>query len=138
MQTDPVLSTLDKDKNKKISEDEVSPQRGGSSSQRPRRGLSIMRMMKANSALDADESGSIEESEIKNAVVVFQKLDANRDEKLTEEEAGRKSMGPQNTSAAYSSAIAIDFEGQRQYVQFLGTTVAGVSSADGRIYYRTE
>jgi outer membrane protein assembly factor BamB len=163
METDPVLSTLDKDRNKeisaeemaaaptalialdknqdgKISEDEVSPQRGDGGGQgnrpRQRRGLGIMRMMKANSALDADESGTIEEGEIKNAVAALQKLDTNRDGKLTEEEAGMKSMGPQNTGAAYSSAIAIDFGGQRQYVQFLAATVAGFAAADGKLLWR--
>jgi outer membrane protein assembly factor BamB len=163
MQIDPVLSALDQDHNKeistdeigaaptilkvldknqdgKISEDEVSPQRGDGGSEgnrpRPRRGPGIMRMMKANSALDADESGTIEEAEIKNAAVALKKLDENNDGKLTEEEAGMRYMGPQNTGAAYSSAIAIDFGGQRQYVQFLGMTVAGVSAADGKLLWR--
>jgi outer membrane protein assembly factor BamB len=163
MQTDPVLSTLDKDRNKeisaeeiaaapaalkaldknqdgKISEDEVTPQRGDGGGEgnrpRPRRGPGIMRMMKANAALDADASGAIEEAEIMNAAVALQKLDANRDGKLTEEEAGMRYMGPQNTGAAYSSAIAMDFEGQRQYVQFFGMTVAGVAAADGKLLWR--
>jgi outer membrane protein assembly factor BamB len=163
MQTDPVLSTLDKDRNKeisaeeiaaapaalkaldknqdgKISEDEVTPQRGDGGGEgnrpRPRRGPGIMRMMKANAALDADASGAIEEAEIMNAAVALQKLDANRDGKLTEEEAGMRYMGPQNTGAAYSSTIAMDFEGQRQYVQFFGMTVAGVAAADGRLLWR--
>jgi hypothetical protein len=163
MQTDPVLSTLDKDQNKeisaeevaaaptalkaldknqdgKISEDEVSPQRGDGGSQgnrpRPRRGPGIMRMTKANSALDADESGTIEEAEINNAAVALKKLDENGDGKLSEEEAGMKFMGPQNTGAAYSSAIAIEFGGQRQYVQLLAMTVAGVSAADGKLLWR--
>ena len=160
MQNDPVLSTLDADHNKeisadelavaptvllkldknqdgKLSEDEVSPPRGdGGGQQRPRRGPGIMRMMKANSALDADESGTIEEAEIKNAVAALQKLDVNRDGKLTEEEAGMKNFGPQETGAAYSSAIAVDFGGQRQYVQFLATAVAGISAADGKLLWR--
>lgn len=163
MQTDPVLSTLDKDRNKeisadelataptalgkldknqdgKLSEDEVTPgvgERGGEGDrQRRRRGPGIMRMMKANSALDADESGAIEEAEIKNAVAALQKLDENRDGKLTENEAGMKYMGPQNTGAAYSSAIAVDFGGQRQYLQLLATTVAGVAAADGKLLWR--
>jgi hypothetical protein len=95
-----------------------------------------MRMMKALSALDADESGTIEEAEIKNAVAALQKLDVNHDGKLTEEEVGMKYMGPQNTGAAYSSAIAIDFGGQRQYIQLLAMTVAGVSAADGKLLWR--
>jgi outer membrane protein assembly factor BamB len=163
MQTDPVLSTLDKDQSKelsadeidaaptvllkldknqdgKLSGDEVSPQRGDSGGQgdrpRSRRGPGIMRMMKALSALDADQSGAIEEAEIKNAVVALRKLDENRDGKLTDDEAGMKSMSPPKTGAAYSSAIAIDFGGQRQYVQLLAMTVAGVSAADGKLLWR--
>jgi len=163
MQNDPLLSALDKDGNKeisadeiaaaptvllaldknqdgKISEDELSPQRGDGGDQgnrpRQRRGFGIMRMMKAHSALDADESGTLEEAEIKNAAVALKKLDENGDGKLTEEEVGMKFMGPQNTGAAYSSAIAIEFGGQRQYVQFLAMTVAGVSAADGKLLWR--
>src|SRR5207249_1243346 len=140
IETDPVLSTLDKDHNKeisaeelaaaptvlleldknkdgKLSEDEVSPQRADGQANRPRsrRGPGIMRMIKALSALDADENGVIDEAEIKNAAVTLRKLDENQDGKLTDDEVGMKYMGPQNTGAAYSSAIAIDFGGQRQY-----------------------
>src|SRR5947207_1262768 len=161
MQNDPVLSTLDKDHNKeisaeeltaapavlleldknkdgKLSEDEVSAQRGDSQGNRPRprRGPGIMRMMKALSALDADENGVIDEAEIKNAVAALKKLDVNHDGKLTEDEVGMKYMGPQNTGAAYSSAIAVDFGGQRQYIQLLAMTVAGVSAADGKLLWR--
>ena len=160
METDPVLSTIDADHSKeisseelaaaptallkldknqdgKLSEEEVSPQRNDGGSPRPRKGgPGIMRMMKANSALDADQSGMIEEAEIKNAVAALQKLDVNRDGKLTDEEAGMKSMSPPNTGAAYSSAIAIDFGGQRQFVQFLAMTVAGFSAADGKLLWR--
>lgn len=161
MQTDPVLTTLDQNQNKelssdelaaaptallkldkngdgKISEDEVSPPRddGEGGQQRRRRGPGIMRMMKANSALDADGSGTIEEAEIKNAAVALRKLDENGDGKLTDDEAGMKSMSPPNTGAGYSSAIAIDFGGQRQYVQLLAMTVAGVSAADGELLWR--
>jgi outer membrane protein assembly factor BamB len=161
MQTDPVLSTLDADHNKeisadelaaaptvllrldknqdgKLSEDEVSPQRGDGEGNRPRprRGPGIMRMMKVLSALDADENGVIDEAEIKNAEAALKKLDVNHDGKLTEDETGMKFMGPQNTGAAYSSAIAIDFGGQRQYVQLLAMTVAGVSAADGKLLWR--
>src|SRR5438445_12082879 len=161
MQNDPVLSTLDKDHNEeisaeelaaapavlleldknkdgKLSEDEVSPQRGDGQGDRPRprRGPGIMRMMKVLSALDADESGTIEEAEIKNAVAALRKLDENHDGKLTEDEVGMKYMGPQNTGAAYSSTIAIDFGGQRQYVQLLAMTVAGVAASDGKLLWR--
>jgi outer membrane protein assembly factor BamB len=162
MQTVPVLSTLDKDQNKeisteelagaptalltldknkdgKLSEDEISPGGGGGDSQggqRRRRGPGMMRMNKALSALDGDENNTIDEAEIKGAVAALKKLDANSDGKLTDDEAGMKSMSPPNTGAAYSSAIAIDFGGQRQYVQLLAMTVAGVSAADGKLLWR--
>jgi len=131
-----VLLTLDKNQDGKLSEDEVAPASAASSGQGRRRGPGIMRMMKALSALDADENGVIDEAEIKNAAVALQKLDENHDSKLTEDEVGLRYMGPQNTGAAYSSAIAIDFGGQRQYVQLLATTVAGVSAADGKLLWR--
>ncbi len=163
IETDPTLSTLDQDHNKeisadelaaapaallkmdknqdgKLSEDEITPQMGGRDGQnnrpRPRRGPGIMRMMKALAALDADENGVIDDAEIKNAVAALQKLDANHDGKLIEDEVGMKFMGPQNTGAGYSSPIAIDFGGQHQYVQFLAMTVAGVSADDGKLLWR--
>jgi outer membrane protein assembly factor BamB len=159
METDPVLSALDKDKSKdlsademaaaptvlltldrnqdgKLSEEEVSPPgRGGGQGGR-RRGPGVMRMVKALSALDASEDNVIDEGEIKNAAAALKKLDANGDGKLTDDEAGMKSMSPPNTGAAYSSAIAIDFDGHRQYVQLLAMTVAGVSAADGKLLWR--
>jgi outer membrane protein assembly factor BamB len=134
-----VLLTLDKNKDGKLSEDELSPGGGAGdtqSGQRRRRGPGMMRMNKALSALDADENNVIDDVEIKGAVVALRKLDANSDGKLTDDEAGMKSMSPPNTSAAYSSAIAIDFGGQRQYVQLLAMTVAGVSAADGKLLWR--
>jgi outer membrane protein assembly factor BamB len=134
-----VLLTLDKNKDGKLSEDEISSGGGGGDSQggqRRRRGPGMMRMNKAISALDADENNTIDEVEIKGAVAALKKLDANSDGKLTDDEAGMKSMSPPNTGAAYSSAIAIDFGGQRQYVQLLAMTVAGVSAADGKLLWR--
>jgi len=95
-----------------------------------------MRMMKFHSALDANEDGALDASEIKNAAMAQQKIDANRDGKLTEDEVGMKHFGPQDTGAAYSSAITIEFGGQRQYVQFLAKTVAGVAAADGKLLWR--
>jgi outer membrane protein assembly factor BamB len=133
-----VLLALDKNKDGKLTEDEVSPQRGDAQGNRPRprRGPGVMRMMKALAALDANEDGVIDEAEMKNAVAALTKLDVNHDGKLTEDEVGMKFMGPQNTGAAYSSAIAIDFGGQRQYVQLLAMTVAGVSATDGKLLWR--
>lgn len=159
IRTDLVLSTLDKDKDEEISadeiaaaptallsldknqdgkltEDEISPAgRGGGQGGR-RRGPGIMRMIKALSALDADENNVIDEAEIKNAVAALKALDADGNGKLSNDEAGMKSMSPPNTGAAYSSAIAVDFGGQHQYVQLLSMTVAGVSATDGKLLWR--
>jgi outer membrane protein assembly factor BamB len=44
--------------------------------------------------------------------------------------------GGSRAGAAYSSAIAIDFEGQRQYVQFVATGVIGVAASDGKFLWR--
>jgi outer membrane protein assembly factor BamB len=44
--------------------------------------------------------------------------------------------GFRDSAASYSSAIAIDFEGQRQYVQFLSKTLVGVAASDGRLLWR--
>ena len=38
--------------------------------------------------------------------------------------------------AAYASAIAIDFEGQRQYVQLISNTLIGVAASDGKFLWR--
>lgn len=40
------------------------------------------------------------------------------------------------SQAGYASAIAIDFEGQRQYVQLTAKALVGVSAADGRLLWR--
>ena len=134
-----VLLTLDKNQDGKIAEDEVTPASAAPSGQDQgrRRGRGgVMRMMKSHSAMDANEDGALDTTEIKNAVASLQRIDANRDGKLTEDEVGMKHFGPQDTGAAYSSAIAMDFGGQRQYVQFLAKTVAGVSAADGKLLWR--
>lgn len=43
---------------------------------------------------------------------------------------------PDSPKAAYSSAIAIEFEGVRQYVQFNATAVFGISAEDGKFLWR--
>lgn len=86
--------------------------------------------------MDADGDGVLSAAELKNSAVALRKIDANRDGKLTEDEVGMKHFGPQDTGAGYSSAIVMDFGGRRQYVQFLATTVAGVSATDGRLLWR--
>ena len=130
-----VLESLDKNKDGSLTEDEVAAPAPAGGGQGRRRGGTI-RMMKAHSAMDADGNGTLDAAEIKNATVALRKIDGNRDAKLTEDEVGMKHFGPQETGVAYSSAIAIDFGGQRQYVQFLATTVAGVSAADGKLLWR--
>jgi outer membrane protein assembly factor BamB len=47
-----------------------------------------------------------------------------------------KSEVPGNPQASYSSAIAIDLEGQREYVQFTAKAVVGVAASDGRFLWR--
>ena len=132
-----VLLTLDNNQDGKLSEDELAPASAASGAQNRRRGPGgLMRMMKAHSTMDANEDGVLDTAEIKNAAVALKRIDANRDGKLTEDEVGMKHFGPQDTGAAYSSVIAIDFGGQRQYVQFLATTVAGVAAADGKLLWR--
>ena len=48
---------------------------------------------------------------------------------------GRRGRGPR-AGAAYSSVIAIDVDGQRQYVQLAANTLVGVSAEDGRFLWR--
>jgi outer membrane protein assembly factor BamB len=40
------------------------------------------------------------------------------------------------SGAAYSSAIAVDVEGVRQYIQLTATTLVGVAAADGKLLWR--
>ena len=47
-----------------------------------------------------------------------------------------KSQVPGNPKAAYASAIAIDFEGQRQYVQLTQKALVGVAASDGTFLWR--
>lgn len=50
---------------------------------------------------------------------------------------GRGGFGRGGRSGAgYSSAIAIDFGGQRQYVQLLARTLVGVAASDGKVLWR--
>lgn len=44
--------------------------------------------------------------------------------------------GFSRSAAAYASAIAIDFDGQRQYVQLLARTLVGVAASDGKFLWR--
>ena len=47
---------------------------------------------------------------------------------------GRGGFG--GSGAAYASAIAIDFEGQRQYVQLTAKALVGVAASDGKFLWR--
>jgi outer membrane protein assembly factor BamB len=49
---------------------------------------------------------------------------------------GGGGRGAARTGAGYSSAIAIDFGGQRQYLQFTARSLVGVSAADGKLLWR--
>ncbi|MBN2474649.1 MAG: PQQ-binding-like beta-propeller repeat protein [Pirellulales bacterium] len=46
--------------------------------------------------------------------------------------------GGGGSGAGYSSAIAIDFDGQRQYVQFTARALVGVAASDGEFLWRYE
>jgi len=45
-------------------------------------------------------------------------------------------FGGGGSRAAYSSVIAIDFEGQRQYVQIVSDTLVGFAASDGKFLWR--
>ncbi len=47
-----------------------------------------------------------------------------------------KSQVPGSPKAAYVSAIAIDFEGVRQYVQLTASSLVGVAAADGKFFWQ--
>jgi outer membrane protein assembly factor BamB len=49
-----------------------------------------------------------------------------------------KSAVPGNPGTAYASVIAIDFDGQRQYVQFTNKALVGVAAADGKFLWKYE
>ena len=136
---DVAVVALDVNQDGNLSESEISPTTSETTS-RParRRGPGLIRMMKFHSALDSNENGELEDEEIKGALALLKKIDANRDSKLSEEEVGMKHFGPQETGAAYSSPIAIEYAGQRQYVQFAATSVVGVAADNGKLLWRYE
>jgi Ca2+-binding EF-hand superfamily protein len=80
-----VLTPLDKNQDGKLSEEELAPSNAAASGQGGRRRGpgGVIRMMKFHSALDADGNGSLEFSEIKNVMAALPRMDANRDKKLT-------------------------------------------------------
>jgi len=50
--------------------------------------------------------------------------------------SGGPGSGGSASGAAYSSVLAIDFEGQRQYVQLLSNTLVGFAASDGKFLWR--
>jgi outer membrane protein assembly factor BamB len=49
---------------------------------------------------------------------------------------GRGGFGGGGAGAAYASVIAIDFAGQRQYVQLISNALIGVAASDGKFLWR--
>ncbi|HZN69334.1 MAG TPA: PQQ-binding-like beta-propeller repeat protein, partial [Tepidisphaeraceae bacterium] len=100
----------------------------------------MMRMMPVHAALDVNESGEIDATEITNAAAALQKLDGNKDGKLTSDEVtprfGGGRRGGSGSGAGYSSPIAIDVGGQRQYVQLTAKALVGVAASDGKVLWR--
>ncbi len=109
-------------------------------------------------AADTDKDGSVRRVELKNTFTKwYDQWDADKTGALTEEKlraglnaalpapqfggvgGGGRNFGGRgggNSGAAYSSPIAIDFEGQRQYVQLTARAVIGVAAADGKFLWR--
>ena len=111
-------------------------------------------------AADTDKDGSVTRDELKNTFAKwYDQWDADKSGALTEEKLragltaalptpqfggggggargfGGRGGGGGEAGAAYSSAIAIDFEGQRQYVQLAARALIGVSASDGKFLWR--
>ena len=68
-----------------------------------------------------------------NARLALGGVDTNRDGRVSLEEFNAL---PEGDGAGYSSVIAADVHGQRQYIQFLGRGVVGVAADDGRYLWR--
>jgi outer membrane protein assembly factor BamB len=114
-------------------------------------------------ATDTDKDGAVTRVELKNTFTKwYDQWDADKTGALTEEKlraglntalpapqfggagGGGRNFGGRgggaggggNSGAAYSSPIAIEFEGQRQYVQLTAKAVIGVAAADGKFLWR--
>jgi outer membrane protein assembly factor BamB len=131
-----VIAELDKNKDGKLEEAEMGPAQGGENRRRGRRGGGVMRSLKIHAGWDADENGVIDDGEIKNSVVALKKLDVNSDGKLTPDEVGERFQSPKRSGAGYASAIAIECEGVRQYVQLTANALVGVAASDGKFLWR--
>ncbi len=136
-----ILGKLDGNRDGKLTEDELreksNEEESGSQSraQRQRRGSSYMRSLKVLAGLDTDESGEIDASEIENSVDALKKLDGNGDGLLDEKEVGAQFVSPPRSKAAYASALAVDFNNQRHYVQSVAKGLVGVAASDGELLW---
>lgn len=134
-----VLTALDQNEDGKLVEDELRPageRNEREDRRRRRRGGGVMRSLKIHAGLDADESGEIEAAELQDAVAALRKLDENGDGVLGQAEVGQRFNAPRRSGAGYSSAIAIEYGGIRQYVQFTSQALVGVAADDGRLLWR--
>ncbi|MBP7951452.1 MAG: PQQ-binding-like beta-propeller repeat protein [Verrucomicrobiales bacterium] len=107
-------------------------------------------------AMDGDKDGALTREEIKTAFTGwYARWDADKSGALNQEKftAGLTAVLPQpsfgggggrggfggrgpGSGAGYASIIAIDFEGQRQYVQLTARSLIGVAAADGKFLWR--
>jgi alcohol dehydrogenase (cytochrome c) len=107
---------------------------------------------------DGDKDGSLTRLELKNTFTKwYNQWDADKGGALTEEKfrsglsaalpqpamgggggggGGRGGFGSGGGGAAYASVIAIDCEGQRQYVQLTARGLVGVAASDGKFLWR--
>ncbi|MES2919953.1 MAG: PQQ-binding-like beta-propeller repeat protein [Verrucomicrobiota bacterium] len=136
-----VLAGLDKNADGKLEESELRGGEaggggGGNDRRNRRRGGGLMQSLKLYVGLNADKNGTIDEAEIASAPAALRTLDKNGDKKLVEDEVGQAFQDPKRSGAGYASAIAIDVEGVRQYVQFTAHSLVGVAASDGRLLWR--
>ncbi len=137
-----ILGKLDGNRDGKLTADELREKsneeeaESQSSELRRRRGSSYMRSLKVLAGLDTDESGEIDASEIENSVDALKKLDENGDGLLDEKEVGAQFVSPPRSKAAYASALAVDFNNQRHYVQSVAKGLVGVAASDGELLWR--
>ena len=111
-------------------------------------------------ATDSDKDGSVTRDELKNTFAKwYDQWDADKSGAVNEEKfrtgltaalpapqlggaggggggAGGRGGGGGDAGAGYSSAIAVDFEGQRQYVQLAARALIGVAASDGKFLWR--
>lgn len=140
------LAALDANEDGKLEENEVRAASDGDGDgedenrrRRGRRGAGgVMRSMKVHVALDADESGAIEATEIEGAPAALRGLDVDGNGVLDQAEVGERSPAPKTSGAGYSSALAVELHGVRQVVQFTAKALVGVAIDDGRLLWSYE